>query len=94
MRKSNTVTKRIRYGLFSLLFIFSFFASLTIFGQAVTRLESPEVLMGKLLKMDIDVQLPTDTTHVSFPLLEKAEKERKKFIPLLNDKSVLPRSVS
>lgn len=55
------------------------------FGQAVATLENNELLMGKTLKLTLSVPIPNDTVQVQFPMLQMAEMEKKKYVPLLND---------
>lgn len=55
------------------------------FGQAVVNLENPELLMGNLMKMTVDVPMPNDSARVEFPLLAEAAKAKRKYVGLVND---------
>lgn len=59
--------------------------SLVATGQALSKLEGDELLMGNTMKLRIEVPVPSDTSKVSFPLINEAAKERRKYVPLLND---------
>lgn len=73
-----------RLGLLTLISILTATAGV-IYGQAVATLESSELLMGKTAKMEISVPLPSDTSHVEFPLLKEAELQKKKYVTFIND---------
>lgn len=51
--------------------------------QAATVLEDEELLMGKTVRMTVDIPVPSDTTKVTVPIL--AEAKGRKFVGLLND---------
>lgn len=54
-------------------------------GQAVATLEAQELLMGNLLKLTVSVPVENDSVKVSFPLLESAAAQKKKYVGLAND---------
>lgn len=53
--------------------------------KATASLGEEELLMGKLMPLTVDVYMPSDSADIKFPLLEKAQSERKKFVTLGND---------
>lgn len=68
----------------TLLLLLSLF-SMNLLAQGNALLENNELLMGKTVKLTVSVNLPSDTAKVEFPLLEAAIKDKRKFVPLLND---------
>ena len=57
----------------------------TVRAQVEATLEQQELLMGQTVKLTLAVKLPTDTAAVSFPMLEQAIRDKRTFVPLLND---------
>lgn len=53
--------------------------------EAVASVEDREMLMGSTMRLTIDVPMPDDTATVTFPILQKAVKDKSSYIPLLND---------
>lgn len=54
-------------------------------AQAVASFADNELLMGELIRLNIDVPVPSDSAKVDFPVLQQAVKEKKKYFSLLND---------
>lgn len=68
-----------------LLFMTSLLVVVVVFGQAVATLDDDQLLMGKKGRLEIEVPMPNDTSHVEFPLLQEALAQKKKYVSFLND---------
>lgn len=56
-----------------------------IVGEPTATLEDHEMLMGNLMKLTIAVPVENDSMKVEFPMLQEAQAQKRKYVPLLND---------
>lgn len=53
--------------------------------EAVASFEDNELLMGNIAKLSVSVPVPTDTSKVVFPALQKALLDKRDYFSVLND---------